>query len=59
MPTTIPKISVQFIECCGVVVPITSNRNAEREAYKELATGGLLALAIAIPFSAVTFFFLL
>ncbi|TCQ99076.1 hypothetical protein EDF70_11063 [Neorhizobium sp. JUb45] len=56
MPTVISKTPMQFIECCGIVVPISTNVNDVREAYREIALGACIAGAASLPFAVVILF---
>jgi hypothetical protein len=58
MPTTLRKGPVHFVECCGIAVPIATNHSDERDAYNELALGGLIVIAIALPVAATMFWLL-
>ncbi|RJG46275.1 hypothetical protein D3Y55_19860 [Mesorhizobium sp. DCY119] len=59
MPTIIARQSVEYVECCGVVVPVTTNARDERAAYKEIALGNMIVLAVSLPVSLVIFYLLL
>lgn len=58
MPTTIDNRPLQYIECCGVVVPITNSREEADAAHWDLLLGAVLAVGAAIPPAVCTFLYL-